>query len=464
MRPFTFAPRQRCPRSVCTWYAKSSGVAPRGRSTTSPFGVSAYTRSSNSSARMRSRKSRSVSGGFLRLEQPAHPFDLAFVLRVSRAAFLVLPVRGHAELGVLVHLARADLHLDAAPLRPDHGGVDRAIEVALGRGDVVVELAGNVRPQPVHRRPAPHSNPARTPRRCAPRARRTPPRTRAACAASSDRCCRCASGGRTPRPSRRPCAISARRVAQTSSMYRSRSARRSFSAAAMCRYSSRLEIAEGEVLQLPLELPHAEPVRERREHRARLHCEPLALVRRQVPRMTQPHELLARVRASTRRGSLTTASSILRTVSAWRASSPCAGDQSRGRPMSPIRCRSDAISAGPAAAMLRELLRRQTVAARAAGRSSSAFASSAFSVSAPMTSAASRCGAELPCATGLACSNSGSRARRAMEARISGGQSCAVSTENRSFGSRKRGARGPCRVGVCGYHTRLIFPAIHGRP
>ncbi len=37
-------------------------------------------------------------------------------------------------------------------------------------------------------------------------------------------------------------------------------------------------------------------------------------------------------RASTRRGSLTTASSILRSVSAWRVSRPCAGDQSRGSP------------------------------------------------------------------------------------------------------------------------------------
>ncbi len=54
-----------------------------------------------------------------------------------------------AELCMLVHLVGADLDLDAALLRPDHSGVDRPVEVALGRGDVVVELAGNVRPQPV---------------------------------------------------------------------------------------------------------------------------------------------------------------------------------------------------------------------------------------------------------------------------------------------------------------------------
>ncbi len=41
MRPLMRAPRQRWPRSLCTWNAKSSGVAPFGRSTTSPLGVSA---------------------------------------------------------------------------------------------------------------------------------------------------------------------------------------------------------------------------------------------------------------------------------------------------------------------------------------------------------------------------------------------------------------------------------------
>ena len=66
------------------------------------------------------------------------------------AAFLVGPVRRDAELGVLVHLARADLHLDALRLRPDHGGVDRAVAVALGGRDVVIELARHVGPLAVH--------------------------------------------------------------------------------------------------------------------------------------------------------------------------------------------------------------------------------------------------------------------------------------------------------------------------
>src|SRR3989344_1360671 len=37
--PFTLAPAIFSTRSVCTSYAKSTGVAPTGRSITSPFGV-----------------------------------------------------------------------------------------------------------------------------------------------------------------------------------------------------------------------------------------------------------------------------------------------------------------------------------------------------------------------------------------------------------------------------------------
>ena len=48
----------------------------------------------------------------LGLEQAPYPLDLALVLRVARTAFLVAPVRGDAQLGMLVHLVGADLHLD----------------------------------------------------------------------------------------------------------------------------------------------------------------------------------------------------------------------------------------------------------------------------------------------------------------------------------------------------------------
>jgi hypothetical protein len=48
---------------------------------------------------------------------------------------------------VLVHLERADLHFERLALRADHRRVQRAVVFALGFGDVVVELAGQRRPQ-----------------------------------------------------------------------------------------------------------------------------------------------------------------------------------------------------------------------------------------------------------------------------------------------------------------------------
>ena len=46
-----------------------------------------------------------------------------------------------------MHLARADLHLERLALRPDHRGVQRPVVVRLRLGDVVVELARQRRPQ-----------------------------------------------------------------------------------------------------------------------------------------------------------------------------------------------------------------------------------------------------------------------------------------------------------------------------
>ncbi len=85
-----------------------------------------------------------------RHQQLAQPLDLAVVGRVLRGALLVAPVRGDPELGMLVHVARADLDLERRRARPDHGRVQRAVEVVLGRGDVIVEFARNVGPAAVH--------------------------------------------------------------------------------------------------------------------------------------------------------------------------------------------------------------------------------------------------------------------------------------------------------------------------
>ena len=75
------------------------------------------------------------------LQQFAHPAVLP-PLGLARA-LLVAPMRGDAELGDLVHVARADLHLDALPLRPDHPGMQRAVVIGLRRRDIVFEAAGD---------------------------------------------------------------------------------------------------------------------------------------------------------------------------------------------------------------------------------------------------------------------------------------------------------------------------------
>ena len=46
---------------------------------------------------------------------------------------------GDAALGDVVHFLGADLDFDALVLRPDHGGVDGAIAVGLGRRDEILE-------------------------------------------------------------------------------------------------------------------------------------------------------------------------------------------------------------------------------------------------------------------------------------------------------------------------------------
>ncbi len=55
-------------------------------------------------------------------------------------------MRGDAVFGDLVHVAGADLQLDALLAGPDHGGVDRAVVVLLWRRDVVLEPRRHHRP------------------------------------------------------------------------------------------------------------------------------------------------------------------------------------------------------------------------------------------------------------------------------------------------------------------------------
>src|SRR3546814_11304730 len=73
------------------------------------------------------------------LQEVAQPVILAAV--GARVSLLVLPVRGDAVFGHLVHLARADLDLDALALRADDARMQRAVAVRPGRRDVVLEPA-----------------------------------------------------------------------------------------------------------------------------------------------------------------------------------------------------------------------------------------------------------------------------------------------------------------------------------
>ena len=92
---------------------------------------------------------RVVVGVAARLQQRADGRHLALEGGIGGAALLVAPVRGDAELGVLVHVVGADLHFQGAAFGPDHRGVQRLVVVALGPRDVVVEFARHVRPQRV---------------------------------------------------------------------------------------------------------------------------------------------------------------------------------------------------------------------------------------------------------------------------------------------------------------------------
>jgi len=91
-----------------------------------------------------------VGNVILPFQDAPQPRDLLLVLCVLAAAFLVAPVRGDAELGMIVHVEGADLDFQRAVFGADDGGMQRTVVVALGLRDVVVELARNRLPQVVH--------------------------------------------------------------------------------------------------------------------------------------------------------------------------------------------------------------------------------------------------------------------------------------------------------------------------
>src|SRR6202008_1412596 len=86
-------------------------------------------------------------------EQLAQPRDLLLERAVGALRFtalLVAPVRRDAELGMPVHLLGADLHLYRLARRTDHRSVQGLVQVSLRAGDVVVEFLRDRLPQVLH--------------------------------------------------------------------------------------------------------------------------------------------------------------------------------------------------------------------------------------------------------------------------------------------------------------------------
>ena len=75
------------------------------------------------------------------LEQTPDPLE--FLFRALARVLLVFPVRRDAVFRGLVHLPRADLHLEGDALRADDRRVQRLVHVGLRRGDIVLEAAGD---------------------------------------------------------------------------------------------------------------------------------------------------------------------------------------------------------------------------------------------------------------------------------------------------------------------------------
>ena len=84
------------------------------------------------------------------VEHLPQPGDFFVITLVLPSAFFVAPMRRDTQLGAVMHLVRADLHFDRFTLGADHRRVQRAIVIALGLGDVIVELLRDRRPQVVH--------------------------------------------------------------------------------------------------------------------------------------------------------------------------------------------------------------------------------------------------------------------------------------------------------------------------
>ncbi len=88
----------------------------------------------------------------LPLEHLAQPGDLLFVTPALGVGVhpLVAPVRADAELRLLVHGEGTYLDLEHLVLGADHRGMQRLVAVLLGVGDIVVEFVGHMMPARMH--------------------------------------------------------------------------------------------------------------------------------------------------------------------------------------------------------------------------------------------------------------------------------------------------------------------------
>ena len=83
----------------------------------------------------------------LPLQQLAQPGHLFFETQVAGFPFLVLPVGSYPVLGNLVQIIGFDLHLQGIASVAYHRGMQGLVQIFLGVGDVIIELAGDGMPE-----------------------------------------------------------------------------------------------------------------------------------------------------------------------------------------------------------------------------------------------------------------------------------------------------------------------------
>src|SRR5690625_247099 len=98
-------------------------------------------------------------GRIVHVDQLLHPAEPLLDLVGVLDALLICPVGGDTELGDLMHAARADLHLDGLALQANHRSVQRLVAVRLGHRHVILEAPRDGRPQRVDdaQRPVAHA-------------------------------------------------------------------------------------------------------------------------------------------------------------------------------------------------------------------------------------------------------------------------------------------------------------------